>query len=96
MRQRRQGPLPVTRMQRAVQIRKRDESLGSTLVAIDIALKRLNPAIDRAIDTASSSSTGSVVGSVVQVPQSNPRQEGAIDWLLDVKETLQELMREAP
>ena len=90
------SPLRYTRAQRAVALRKRNEALGSTLVAIDIALKRLNPAIDRAIDTATKTGSGSVVGSVVQVPRANPVQEDAFDWLLDVKFQLEELVREAP
>lgn len=99
MKGRRKGgpqPLRQTRYERAVELRRTDHSLSSTLVAIDIALKSLYPRIDRALDMCQASSSGSVVGSVVQVPMSDPASQVAYDWLDAVKRSLEELVREAP
>jgi hypothetical protein len=71
-------------------------SLSSTVIAIDIAMKKLNPRIDKAIDQCQASSSGSIVGSVVQVPMSDPMSQRAFDFLESVRQTLEDLVNEAP
>lgn len=94
MRRRRHNAVPKTRSERAVEIRKYDPSLSATLTRIDIALRNLNPAIERAVDACRASSSGSVVGSVVQVPRQDPRHQQAIDWLDAVVRSVEDVVRE--
>jgi len=97
MPRRKHAPHPKTRAQRAVEVGRDDHSLGNQLLAIDIALKRLNARIDKAVNAClATGSSGSVVGSVVQVPVSDPAHERAIDWLDAVQRDVEALVSGYP
>jgi hypothetical protein len=91
---RKHTPHPRSRIERAIQIRKHQKQLGSTIIAIDTAFKRLNFLVDRNIEACGPASSGSIVGSVVQVPQSDPAHEQAFDRLDQIRATLEGLIRE--
>lgn len=88
--------MPESRIERGMKLRRKQHPIGSTMIAIDIAMKQLNYRIDRSEQQCQSSGSGSIVGSVIQVPQSNPSHETHIDFLESVRKTLEDLVQEAP
>lgn len=90
------SPLPESRIERGIKLRRSQPQLGSVMIAIDTALRQLNNRIDKSERNARPRGTGSVIGSVVQVPRENPEHETHFDYLETVRVTLEQLVMDAP
>jgi hypothetical protein len=96
IRRRRGRAHPKTRYEIGVELRRNQQQLGSLVIAIDLALRNLNHRIERAIEHCQPKSPGSVIGSEVQISVINPRHETAFEWLDSVKQSVEELIADAP
>lgn len=84
-----------SRYELGVEIRREREQLGSMIIRIDVALRRLNNAVDRAVQQCHPKGSGSIIGSLVQVPQNDPPHEQAFQFLDAVAAGVENLLREA-